>query len=35
MPVVALALFDADGRLLLQQRPAHKHHGGLWEFPGG
>ena len=33
--MVALALFDADGRLLLQQRPAHKHHGGLWEFPGG
>ena len=21
--------------MLLQQRPFHKHHGGLWEFPGG
>jgi 8-oxo-dGTP diphosphatase len=35
IPVVALALRDADGRLLLQQRPPHKHHGSLWEFPGG
>lgn len=35
MPVVAIALTDAAGRLLLQQRPARKHHGGLWEFPGG
>ena len=35
MPVVALALTDAAGRLLLQQRPLGKHHGGLWEFPGG
>ena len=34
-PVVALALTDAGGRLLLQQRPLGKHHGGLWEFPGG
>ena len=34
-PVVALALTDAAGRLLLQQRPAGKHHGGMWEFPGG
>ena len=33
--VVALALFDAEGRLLLQQRPTGKHHGGMWEFPGG
>lgn len=33
--VVALALFDADGRVLLQQRPPGKHHGGCWEFPGG
>lgn len=33
--VVALALFDDQGRLLLQQRPIAKHHGGLWEFPGG
>jgi len=33
--VVALALHDGQGRVLVQQRPAHKHHGGLWEFPGG
>ena len=35
LTVVAVALIDADGRVLLQQRPAHKEHGGLWEFPGG
>ena len=35
LPVVAVALHDGEGRLLLQQRPANKHHGGLWEFPGG
>ena len=34
-PVVALALLDASGRLLLQQRPPGKHYAGLWEFPGG
>ena len=34
-PVVALALTDSEGRLLLQQRLAGKHHAGLWEFPGG
>jgi 8-oxo-dGTP diphosphatase len=33
--VVAAALIDPDGRVLLAQRPAHKEHGGLWEFPGG
>ena len=33
--VVAGALLDPDGRILLAQRPAHKAHGGLWEFPGG
>ncbi|WP_277751495.1 (deoxy)nucleoside triphosphate pyrophosphohydrolase [Aurantiacibacter suaedae] len=32
---MALALIDNRGRILLQQRPAEKHHGGLWEFPGG
>lgn len=32
---MALALFDTEGRLLLQQRPSGKHHGGAWEFPGG
>ena len=35
LAVVAVALVDADGRVLLQQRPAGKQHGGLWEFPGG
>lgn len=33
--VVAAAMLDQDGRLLLQQRPAGKRHGGMWEFPGG
>lgn len=33
--VGALALLDSSGRVLMQQRPAHKAHGGLWEFPGG
>jgi 8-oxo-dGTP diphosphatase len=33
--VVAVALIDADGRVLLAQRPAGKNLGGLWEFPGG
>lgn len=33
--VVAAALVDRDGRVLIQQRPADKHMGGLWEFPGG
>jgi len=33
--VVAAALIDADGRVLVQQRPADKTMAGLWEFPGG
>ena len=33
--VSAVALVDADGRILLAQRPAQKSMGGLWEFPGG
>jgi 8-oxo-dGTP diphosphatase len=33
--VVAVALVDADGRVLLQQRPPGKSMAGLWEFPGG
>lgn len=33
--VVAAALIDADGRVLIAQRPANKSLGGLWEFPGG
>ncbi|HVZ99571.1 MAG TPA: 8-oxo-dGTP diphosphatase MutT [Caulobacterales bacterium] len=33
--VVAAAMFDDAGRVLIAQRPAHKMLGGLWEFPGG
>ena len=33
--VVAAALVDADGRVLLAERPAGKSMAGLWEFPGG
>ena len=35
MTVVAAALVDADGRVLLQQRSPGRHMAGLWEFPGG
>ena len=34
-PVVAAALIDAGGRILVQQRPPGKQMAGLWEFPGG
>jgi 8-oxo-dGTP diphosphatase len=33
--VVAAALVDADGRVLVQQRSAGRSMAGLWEFPGG
>jgi 8-oxo-dGTP diphosphatase len=33
--VVAAALIDSDGRVLLQQRPPGKPMADLWEFPGG
>jgi 8-oxo-dGTP diphosphatase len=33
--VAAAALVDADGRVLLAQRPPGKSMAGLWEFPGG
>jgi 8-oxo-dGTP diphosphatase len=33
-PVVA-AVITRDTRVLVCLRPAHKRHGGLWEFPGG
>jgi len=33
--VVAAALVDDSGRVLLQQRPPGKAMAGLWEFPGG
>ena len=32
---MALALSDGEGRWLMHRRPSHKHHGRLWEFPGG
>ena len=35
MWVVAAALIDGQGRILVQQRPAGKSLAGLWEFPGG
>ncbi|HWY64274.1 MAG TPA: (deoxy)nucleoside triphosphate pyrophosphohydrolase [Rhizomicrobium sp.] len=33
--VVAVALVDADGRVLIAQRPEGRSMAGLWEFPGG
>jgi 8-oxo-dGTP diphosphatase len=33
--VAACALVDADGRVLIAERPAGKSMAGLWEFPGG
>ena len=33
--VVAVALIDADGRVLIAQRPEGKQLAGMWEFPGG
>ncbi|WP_441230831.1 (deoxy)nucleoside triphosphate pyrophosphohydrolase [Tardiphaga sp. 215_C5_N2_1] len=33
--VVACALIDPDGRVLIAQRPEGKALAGLWEFPGG
>lgn len=35
IPVVAGALVDGDGRVLLHRRAPGKHHELLWEFPGG
>lgn len=32
---VLAAIVWRENRLLLCERPAHKRHGGLWEFPGG
>ena len=34
IPVVAAVIRRGD-RFLLCEQPAHKRHGGLWEFPGG
>jgi len=33
--VVAAALYDSGGRVLIAERPAGKHLAGRWEFPGG
>lgn len=33
--VVAAAMIDGDGRVLVQRRPPGKPMAGLWEFPGG
>ena len=33
--VVAAALYDAHGRVLIAERPPGKHLSGRWEFPGG
>ena len=33
--VVAAVIRDAEGKVLLTQRPEGRHMGGLWEFPGG
>ena len=33
--LVVCALIERDGHVLMAQRPAHKHLGGKWEFPGG
>lgn len=35
LDVVAIALVDPDGRVLMAQRPKGKPLAGLWEFPGG
>ena len=35
MLVVAAAMIDGEGHILLQQRPPGKAMAGLWEFPGG
>ncbi len=34
IPVLAAVITRGD-RYLVCQRPSHKRHGGLWEFPGG
>ena len=33
--VVACALIDPDGRVLIAERPPGRPMAGLWEFPGG
>ena len=33
--MVAAALYDGAGRVLIAERPSGKHMAGRWEFPGG
>ncbi|ALP51772.1 thiamine monophosphate synthase [Candidatus Tenderia electrophaga] len=33
--VAAALICNDQGQVLIAKRPAHKHQGGLWEFPGG
>ena len=35
VPVVAAALFDGTGAVLIAERPSGKPLAGRWEFPGG
>ena len=35
MIYVVAAVIHNDGKYLIARRPFEKHHGGLWEFPGG
>ena len=35
MLVVAVALLNERGQVLLAERPQGKGHAGCWEFPGG
>ncbi|MBW3630217.1 MAG: NUDIX domain-containing protein [Gemmatimonadetes bacterium] len=32
---VVASVIEREGKILVCERPAHKRHGGLWEFPGG
>jgi mutator protein MutT len=32
---VVASVIERAGRFLICERPSHKRHGGLWEFPGG
>jgi len=35
IPVVCALIENREGRVLMAQRPPHKHLGLKWEFPGG
>lgn len=32
---VVAAVLESKGKYLICERPSHKRHGGMWEFPGG